>query len=208
MARGISLRLLLALVGGVVAGTVLSASPLGAHAGGGAASFAGGVSHPIGGPDHLLAMVAVGVLAVVGARQDRRFLWAAPAMFVAAMVAGGAAGMAGVVAEPFELVIVGSVLALGVAIGAASWSAASDHGPLVLVAALGLVGVAGLAHGHAHGVEAAAGTDAAAYVVGFVVATVALHAGGALVAAAVRSRPALVTALAVAITGAGASLIG
>lgn len=207
MTQRISFGRVGALACGVVVGTVLAAAPLGAHTGGGADSLTAGLGHPVGGPDHLLAMVAVGMLAVVGARLDRRFLWAAPLVFLAAMTTGGTGGLVGVASAPLELVIVGSVLALGAAIVVASRSGASRRAPLVLGAAVGLLAIAGLAHGHAHGVEAAAGTDAATYVAGFVVATLALHAIGGLVAGLVRSRPALVTSLGIATIGAGAALL-
>src|SRR5690348_16886055 len=58
-----------------------------------AAGFAHGLTHPFGGIDHVLAMVAVGLLA---ATLGGRALWALPLAFIALMVAGGALGMAAV----------------------------------------------------------------------------------------------------------------
>src|SRR6202035_4975153 len=55
--------------------------------------FADGVLHPLTGLDHVLAMVAVGLLA---AQLGGRALWAVPASFVAVMAAAGIAGMNGI----------------------------------------------------------------------------------------------------------------
>ena len=59
-----------------------------AHPGGPLAhsAFLSGVFHPLGGVDHLLAMVAVGWLA---ARIGGRALWCVPLAFVALMITGG-----------------------------------------------------------------------------------------------------------------------
>ena len=66
----------------------LLATPAFAHADIGAgSSFMSGFTHPLGGADHLLAMVTVGLwAALVGGRA----LWLWPTAFVAAMLAGGA----------------------------------------------------------------------------------------------------------------------
>src|SRR4051794_14835334 len=72
--------------------------------------FMHGFEHPLGGLDHLLAMVAVGLWA---AQVGGRALWALPAAFVASMVLGGFAGMEGLLLPSVELGILGSVLVLG-----------------------------------------------------------------------------------------------
>ena len=91
-----------------------------------------GFMHPFLGPDHLLAMVAVGILAVT---LKRALL--VPATFVVAMVVGGALGMTGVSLPLTETTIVLSVVALGGALVA---------GQLVRPeVALGLVAIAGIA---------------------------------------------------------------
>ena len=53
-----------------------------------------GFIHPLGGLDHVLAMVAVGLFA---AHLGGRALWAMPSAFVAVMAVGGALALAGVV---------------------------------------------------------------------------------------------------------------
>lgn len=136
-----------------------------AHEGHGA-GFLSGLAHPVGGADHLLAMVAVGLWAAV---LGGRALWALPVAFVAAMLVGGALGFAGMALPGVEPMILASVVVLGVA------------GALALrlpawAAALG-VAVFGLFHGHAHGAEGPE-TGLALYALGFAVATMGLHLAG------------------------------
>lgn len=150
----------------------LIATPALAHTGvGPAAGLFSGFGHPIGGLDHLLAMVAVGLLAAQGAATSgQRALWAVPAAFVGLMVIGGVLGMSGVPVPMVELGIVGSVLVLGVVI------AVGRHLPLG--AAMALVGVLAIFHGHAHGTEMPLAANGMLYGLGFAVATSLLHAAG------------------------------
>ncbi|MGQ8571924.1 HupE/UreJ family protein, partial [Klebsiella pneumoniae] len=61
-----------------------------AHPGhGDAAGLAHGFVHPLSGADHVLAMVAVGLLAAL---RGGRALWALPAAFLGMMVVGGVLG--------------------------------------------------------------------------------------------------------------------
>ena len=93
----------------------LAASPAMAHIGVGAvSSFTAGFGHPIGGLDHVLAMVAVGVLA---AQLGGKSVWFVPASFVGMMIVGGLLGMIGVPVPFVELGIVGSVVVLRAVIG-------------------------------------------------------------------------------------------
>ena len=72
----------------------LAANAAQAHTGiGSTAGFGHGFAHPLGGIDHVLAMVAVGLFA---AQLGGRALWLVPLSFVAMMVVGGAVGMAGI----------------------------------------------------------------------------------------------------------------
>lgn len=137
---------------------------------GGSSSFAGGFAHPLHGPDHVLAMFAVGLWA---AQIGGRALWAVPAAFVSLMVLGGALGIHGVPLPAVETGIALSVLLLGLLIAFAvrlpAWAGAL------------LVGLFAVFHGHAHGTEMIA-TDAlfsaVPYCAGFVLATVLLHVAG------------------------------
>jgi urease accessory protein len=164
------------------AGLCVLAVPALAHTGHAAASgVAAGFAHPFVGLDHILAMVAVGVLA---ARHGGRALLALPAAFLAAMVAGGAAGFAGFGLPMIETGIAGSVLVLGLAILYSERLAA----PIAAVLVAGF----GLFHGHAHGTEIVQGIGFAGYAAGFVTATALLHGIGITIARASEFRaPAL-----------------
>jgi urease accessory protein len=133
---------------------------------GGHAGFLAGIAHPLGGTDHMLAMVAVGLwAATVGGRA----MWSMPLTFVAAMIAGGALGAAGLPFVAVEPMILASIVLLGIAAALA----------LRLPLPMSLAGIAlfGLAHGHAHGTEGPAGTMLT-FGAGFVITTVSLHLAG------------------------------
>ena len=132
-----------------------------------AGQFASGLAHPVGGPDHLLAMLALGLLA---AQVGGRALWALPLAFVGSMVAGGLAGVSGLafpgVVEPM---ILASVVILGALVAMAA--------RLPLAVLVPGVALFGFAHGWAHGAEGPA-QGLAVYAIGFAVATMALHGAG------------------------------
>jgi urease accessory protein len=132
-----------------------------------AQGFTGGLSHPLTGLDHILAMVAVGLWA---AQLGGRCRWAIPATFVGLMTVGGALGMAGVPMPGVESGIAASVLVLGVLIAAAV--------RLPMFAGMALVGLFAIFHGHAHGTEIPVAASGLSYAAGFVLATIALHACG------------------------------
>jgi urease accessory protein len=138
------------------------------------ASFASGFAHPWGGPDHLLAMVAVGLWAgLVGGRA----LWAWPVTFVAVMALGGAAGVAGVALPMVEPGILASVIVLGLLVLMAA--------RVPLWAGAALIALFAVLHGHAHGAELPVEGAAASYFTGFALATAALHGLGLGVAYAI-----------------------
>ncbi|MFC0284592.1 HupE/UreJ family protein [Camelimonas abortus] len=140
-----------------------------AHPGSGHAhGFVDGFIHPITGPDHMLAMLAVGLLA---ARLRGRALWQAPLAFVAMMAAGGALAFAGVSLPFVEAAILLSVGVLGAAV------VLRLNMPSILAAAL--AGFFAVFHGHAHVAEMPAHTGVLAFGLGFIAATVLLHAAGA-----------------------------
>lgn len=153
----------------LAAGFALSPALAFAHPGhGDAAGLVHGFMHPIGGLDHVLAMVAVGIFA---AQLGGRAIWAVPATFVALMAVGGAAGMAGIDVPFVELGIALSIVVLGgaVALGAKNWP---------LGAAMAMVGFFAVFHGHAHGAEMPADASGLEYAAGFMAATALLHAIG------------------------------
>lgn len=176
-----------------------AAAPVLAHPDHGTASLASGLAHPLGGVDHLLAMVAVGLFA---ARQPGGARWMLPAGFVAAMLAGAGLSAAGVALPAVETGIAASVLVFGVLIAALA--------RLPLAAALPLVAAFALFHGHAHHAEMGAGSPLA-YTAGFALATAALHLAGLGLARLLPDTRAGRFALRMgggAIAGAGALLLG
>lgn len=147
---------------------LLSAQAALAHPGhGGAAGLAHGFAHPFSGADHLLAMVAVGLLA---AAQGGRALWAVPLAFLGMMAVGGMLGAAGT-ALPFVEAGIGlSLVAFGLA--------AAFGAGLPLAAALALVGAFAVVHGDAHGAEMPETASGLAYGLGFLAASALLHLAG------------------------------
>lgn len=136
-----------------------------AHTGvGSTMGFTHGFGHPLGGLDHILAMVAVGLFA---ANLGGRALWLVPLSFVAMMAGGGALGVAGIEMPFVEIGIAASVIVLGLAV-AMQWN-------LPVSGAMAMVGFFALFHGHAHGAEMPTDASGLAYGVGFVLATAILH---------------------------------
>ncbi len=129
--------------------------------------FGSGFEHPLTGPDHFLAMFAVGVW---GAQMGGRSVWTLPVTFPLIMVMGGIMGMLGLPLPAIEIGIALSIMALGLAI-ALAWRPAEWI-------ALALVVYFGLCHGYAHGAELPLSADPADYAIGFVLATGMIHLFG------------------------------
>jgi urease accessory protein len=145
--------------------------PAFAHTGTGVAQgLLSGFLHPITGPDHLVAMVAVGLW---GAQLGAPAIWVLPITFPLVMALGGLLGVSG-----FSLPLIEEMVALsGIALGV---SVALRARPPLWVAAL-LVGVFAIFHGYAHGRELPHAVDPIAYGSGFVVATGLLHLCGIVI---------------------------
>ncbi len=126
-----------------------------------------GFMHPVTGLDHVLAMVAVGILAAL---LGGRAIWLVPASFVALAAVGGLLGVQGVPVPFVEFGISASVVLLGLAIAL--------QARLPLGWTVGLVGLFGLYHGYAHGAEMPADASGFAYGAGFLAATAMLHIAG------------------------------
>jgi urease accessory protein len=134
----------------LAAALTLLATPALAHTGQGVAGgFTTGFMHPITGPDHVVAMVAVGMW---GAFLGAPAIWLLPIVFPLVMAFGGVLGVVGV---PMP----------GVEIG-------------IALSAIGLGLVVAIFHGYAHGAELPQATNAIAYSIGFVLATGLLHLCG------------------------------
>lgn len=135
-----------------------------------AGGFASGFMHPILGPDHLVAMIAVGLW---GAQLGAPAIWLLPITFPTVMAVGGVLGVLGVPLPFVEVVIALSAIVLGLMVATAAR-------PPLWMAAL-LVGVFAVFHGYAHGAELPGAVNPLAYGVGFVVATGLLHLTGILI---------------------------
>ena len=150
---------------------LLVATPAAAHLPPGEyGSFLAGVTHPLFGLDHVLAMIAVGLWA---AQIGGRALWQVPTAFVVAMLAGFGVSLAGGPLPLVEPAILGSIFILGALVALALR-------PETFVAIL-TVSVLALFHGHAHGGELG-GAQALSFGAGFMIATAGLHATGLAVA--------------------------
>jgi len=162
---GVSMRFNHSILAAVLSG---AATPVLAHTGTHSdPGFAAGFLHPLGGLDHMLAMLGVGLFA---ASLGRTALIAVPGSFVVMLTVGGAIGLSGFEIPAVEAAITASVVALGavVALGR-SWPVG---------AAAVLVGFFALFHGYAHGSEIPSGATALPYSAGFALASAALHALG------------------------------
>jgi urease accessory protein len=133
-------------------------------------SFLSGLTHPVLGPDHFLAMVSVGV---VSAQIGGRAIWTVPATFVVVMGFGGLLGLLDIGLTAIESGIAVSVLALGLAI------AADKRLPIAL--AMTAVAFFAIFHGYAHGAEMPAVANPVTYALGFMTGTATLHVTGLVI---------------------------
>jgi urease accessory protein len=148
--------------------TIAGIVPALAHNGGDiAGGFVGGFTHPLTGPDHVAAMVAVGLW---GAVLGPPALWLLPVAFPLVMAFGGVLGIVGVPLPRVEAGIALSAIVLGLMV------AFAVRAPLIV--AVAAVAVFAVFHGYAHGAELPPGSDAVAFSAGFVTATGLLHLGG------------------------------
>jgi urease accessory protein len=132
--------------------------------------FVTGVVHPIGGWDHLLAMVAVGI---ISAKAGARAIWSIPLTFVCSMAVGYAAGLGSITIPWTEWGILLSVVVLGLQVALPQRHERGQLGSLY-----GGVILFGFCHGYAHGVEWPQQASTFWFSVGFLVATAGLHGIG------------------------------
>jgi urease accessory protein len=148
-------------------GAMLSAAPALAHTGESGGGFISGLAHPILGPDHVVAMLAVGLW---GAFLGIPAIWLLPVVFPLVMAFGGVLGIIGAPMVAVETGIATSAIVLGLMVALAArpplWTAAV------------LVGAFAIFHGYAHGRELPDGANAVAFSAGFVIATGLLHLCG------------------------------
>ena len=129
--------------------------------------FMSGLMHPIGGWDHIIAMVAVGLW---GAQLKKPAIWLLPVAFPLVMALGGFMGLIGIPVPGIEIGIALSAVVLGVMVVGAIR-------PPLWVALL-LVAIFAIFHGHAHGTELPEGSNGMLYSIGFVISTGLLHMAG------------------------------
>lgn len=183
----------------MLATAMLLTSPAFAHGGSHhAVGLADGFMHPLLGLDHLLAMLAIGVWAAQIGRSAR---WTLPLLFPMVMAVGAVIGMGAVYLPGIEPGIAGSVAVLGLLIAFAI--------RMPVWAGSIAVSLFALVHGFAHGLEMPAGASPVLYGAGFILATLALLAGGLAIGTAATGKAAekAMRLLGSAIAAAGAYLL-
>ena len=150
-----------------------------AHAGGSDAGLMAGLMHPVFGPDHLLAMICVGVVSV---QLGGHNIWRIPLAFVGGMVVGAALGILQLTVPYTDLGIAASVLMLGLGIVLA-------HRRMSAWPITALIALFGALHGHAHGVEIPKSASPAFYTLGFLISTSVLHICGMLIGEVASMQP-------------------
>jgi urease accessory protein len=146
---------------------LLITSPALAHTVEAKGGFLAGLAHPVLGPDHIIAMIAVGMW---GAFLGPPALWLLPIIFPLVMAFGGVLGIVGVPLPAVEIGIASSATVLGLMVALAA------RPPLWIAAVL--VGAFAIFHGYAHGKELPDDANALAFSTGFVIATGVLHLCG------------------------------
>jgi urease accessory protein len=129
--------------------------------------FLAGVSHPVLGIDHFLAMFSVGLVSAI---MGGRHYWLVPLCFVGMMPVGWMLGRLEVPFPPVEFGISLSVVLLGLA---GVWANRLRPGVIY-----GAVAVFALHHGYAHGLETPFEADLLQYAAGFMIGTAGIHVLG------------------------------
>jgi urease accessory protein len=137
-------------------------------------SLMAGLTHPVSGADHILAMITVGLWAML---MGGRAMWLVPLTFLGAMVVGFAAAVWGVALPYVEPAVLASVVALGLLAALAV--------QLPVAAGAAVVATFGVFHGYAHGTEMGQ-AGAWAYGAGFALASAILHGAGLALGHAMR----------------------
>lgn len=129
--------------------------------------FVSGITHPLTGLDHMIAMVAVGIW---GAQLGAPAILLLPITFPIVMAVGAVLGILQVPLPLQEPVIALSALVLGTAV--------ATRLQMPFMFAVLIVAIFAIFHGYAHGVELPHAANPLAYGIGFVVATGLLHLCG------------------------------
>lgn len=183
----------------VVVGLIFSSSAY-AHLADAQVGFMSGLTHPIFGLDHLLAMLAVGIVSV---QLGEKYVVTVPAVFVVLMIIGAGSGLAGYSVPYVEVGISLSVLLLGAAIAIVKSSKYS-------IVVMAFVAYFGFIHGYAHGAEMPAAIDPIFYFGGFATSTAVIHLLGVGIAHLFKIKESIYSMLrlvGVALTCSGAFLL-
>jgi urease accessory protein len=157
-------------------------------------SFTTGFLHPLTGVDHLLAMLAIGLLA---GQRGGKSLYALPLTFLTAIILGGLLALGALSLPLLEPTLTTSVLILGVCVALGT---AVPPSTLLIFPALFAV-----CHGYAHVAEMPPGASLITYATGFLLSTTILLSAGILFGATTRRfLPTIVARL----TGAGIATCG
>jgi len=130
----------------------------------GSSGFVSGILHPIFGLDHLLAMLAVGMISV---KMGGKAIWYVPLFFIIVMFLGSNIGIYYPDIIDAEIGISLSILVLGLSLFI------TKRIPLFVIY-IG-VGLFALLHGHAHGVEMPFAGDPFYYALGFMSGSALIH---------------------------------
>ena len=171
---------------------ILISSVAHAHTYTGMIGFFDGLSHPVLGLDHFLAMVSVGI---VSTQIGGRAIWTVPTTFVFIMIVGGTIG---IYAEINQLLKSAALNEIGQTFILADFLyLLIEIGILISVIALGLaiaiekklpvgmtmffVGIFGFFHGSAHGLAMPWATNPFLFALGFATGTATLHIFGVII---------------------------
>jgi urease accessory protein len=168
-----------------------------AHPGHGGSGFFDGFAHPFLGADHLLAMVAIGLWAVLRGRAA----WLAPFVFVGGLALGALLGARGAglpqIEPQLDLLVAVSLTVFGLML--------AHPRALAGPAAYAIIAAFAFAHGLAHGGELPQATHV---IVGIVAGSALLHALGMAAAMLVlRERPRATHAIGHALACVGGGLV-
>ena len=153
---------------GSIAITLLIPTVANAHTGAGnPTGFWHGLGHPIGGLDHILAMVAVGLWA---AQIGGKALWLTPGAFVLTMASSSVLGHFGLPLPGIEQGILASDFMLGLLLLFAA--------RFPLAVSTSIVAILAIFHGYAHGAEMPETASGLTYGIGFIISTGGLHLAG------------------------------
>lgn len=170
---------------------ILLAFPVNAHTFTGMIGYYDGLSHPVLGIDHFLAMVSVGI---ISAQIGGRAIWSVPLTFVSIMIFGGIIGIIFEIQKGLDNQTVALSEIDSINYIADYMYLLIEYGIILSVILLGVsifverklptritmifVGIFGFCHGIAHGLEMPWATNPILFALGFSTGTATLHLFG------------------------------